>query len=90
MSPIKYLSDLLQFGFTVRHTGGKGGIVTYDEVWRNARFEYEVGMGCVGVYLASARRWRTLFGVPLWRLSEADKARIMERMKRYDAHYVAW
>ncbi len=90
MASFKYFSDLIRFGFTVRHKGGKGGLVTYDELWRNARFEYEVGINSVGVYLATGRRWRTPLGLPLWRLSEADKRRIIERMNRYDASYEAW
>src|ERR1017187_690266 len=89
LSPFKYVADLLRHGFIVRRKGGRAGIVTYSEVWRNARFEFEIGAHGFGVYLKSSRWWRTSFGLPLRRLSDADKQRILSRMQQYD-RYEGW
>ncbi len=89
LSPFKYVADLLRHGFIVRRKGGRAGIVTYSEVWRNARFEYEIGAHGFGVYLKSSRWWRTSFGLPFRRLSDADKQRILSRMQQYD-RYEGW
>ena len=81
--PYKYLSDLLRHGFIVRTKGGRVGTVIYSEVWRHARFRYELSPGGIIVYLHSCNWWRTPFRLPFFPLTEEAKRRILLRMQSY-------
>lgn len=86
LPPFRYVTDLLRHGFVVRRKGGRGGVVTYSELWREARFPYEIGMNGFGVYLSLSRWWLTPFGLPFRRLSDTDRQRILNRMQQYDRY----
>jgi hypothetical protein len=88
-SLLKYVADLFRHGFVVRRKGGRAGLVTYSELWRNARFRFELGSNGFGVYLNSACWWRTPFGLPFRRISDMDKQRILSRMQKCD-RYQGW
>jgi hypothetical protein len=89
MDTLNYLRDFLRYGFVVRRYGGRAGTVKYSELWRYARFRYELGNNGWGVYLKSSERWHTIFGLPLWKLSYDSRYEVLHRMNKFD-RFESW